>query len=94
MKNKMKRFLGILLSLALVLGLGLVPGLELTARAEYVTPLSALERTGTVVRFNNMDWYILKNDFNAESTGTITLLSKDFIGQTQFNTSEGSMTSD
>lgn len=84
MKIKMKRLFGILLSLALVLGL--MPGMSLTALAE--DPYAALKNTTTPVKFDEKDWYLINYDSN-----TVTLLSKACVGASVFgsnNTYSGS----
>lgn len=78
MKMK-KRLFGILLSL--VLALGLLPGMSLTAYATTET-YTNLMNNKTVVKFNNHDWYIIADDSTATG-GTVTLLAAD----TSFGTS-------
>ena len=85
MKQKTgRKLLGVLLTVALLLGLA--PWLGQTARAEYITPISAMVNTTTVVKFNNMDWYVI--GYEPGDNGTITLLSKDCIGRSVFNTAD------
>ena len=75
MKN---RFLGILLSFVMVLGL--MPGMSLTAYAATETYTNLMNN---IVKFNNHDWYIIADDSTATG-GTITLLAAD----TSFGTSK------
>ncbi len=102
MTTKMKRFLGILLSLALVLGL--VPGMSLAVVAEtayddlLVKDSDTNETlTGKVVKFNGIDWYIIKDESTALNAGTVTLLAKNCLGASKFanigndNTYKGSL---
>ncbi|WP_026670814.1 leucine-rich repeat protein [Butyrivibrio sp. AE3006] len=86
--KKKKRLLGILLSLALVLGL--IPGMSLTAYADD-DPYAGIKNTTTVVKFDNKDWYLIDYDVS-----TVTLLSKECVGDAsvfssnQTNTYSGS----
>ena len=77
MKMK-KRLLSILLSLVLVLGL--VPGLSLTAYAD--DPYANLKNTTTVIKFDSKDWYLIDYDYDEN---TVTLLSKECVGASQYN---------
>ncbi|WP_035793650.1 DUF6273 domain-containing protein, partial [Butyrivibrio sp. AE3006] len=79
MRIKMKRFLGILLTLTLVLGL--MSGMSLTTYAATETYTNLMDNK-TVVKFNNHDWYIIADDSTATG-GTVTLLAAD----TSFGTS-------
>ena len=79
MRQKMKQLMGILLSLVMVLGL--VPGMSLTAYAATETYTNLMDNK-TVVKFNNHDWYIIADDSTATG-GTVTLLAAD----TSFGTS-------
>ena len=83
MKRKMKRFLGILLSLALVLGL--MPGMSLTALAWEGNPYESLKNTTTVIKFDNKDWYLIEDDSTAVNAGTVTLLAKECVGASNYN---------
>ena len=82
---KMKRKFGILLGLALMLGL--VMGMSLTVYAETGT-YTKLMNDRTVVKFNNHDWYIIADD-STDTGGTVTLLAAD----TSFGTSAFDSTS-
>ena len=61
MKQKTgRKLLGVLLALVLVLGL--VPGMSLTAYAATgtYTTYTTLKNNTTVVKFNGYDWYIIE----------------------------------
>ena len=79
MRQKMKHLMGILLSLVLILGM--MPGMSLTAYAATET-YTKLKNDKTVVKFNNHDWYIIADDSTATG-GTVTMLAAD----TSFGTS-------
>lgn len=90
MKTK-KRFLGILLGLALVLGL--MPGMSLTAFADTTTydpastyagfgELASGDDTVKIAGVLGYDWYVMGYDSDA---GTVTLLSKQSFGNQDFN---------
>ena len=74
MKMKMKRFLGLFLSLALVLGM--FPGMSLTAYAATDT-YTTLKNNVTVVKFNDYNWYIIEDNSTSATEGTVTLLAAD-----------------
>ncbi|WP_026494666.1 leucine-rich repeat protein [Butyrivibrio sp. WCD3002] len=84
MKNK-KRFLGFLLSLALMLGL--MPGMSLTAYADEWegNPYESLKNTTTVIKFDNKDWYLIEDESTAANAGTVTLLAKDCVRASAYN---------
>ena len=88
MKRKIKRLLGILLSLALILGL--IPGMSLTAYADGTTYNPASTYTGfgdlitndtevTISEVSGKTWYVIAND-----SSTVTLLSKESFGNKAF----------
>ena len=77
MKTK-KRFLSILLSLVMVLGL--MPGMSLTAYAD--DPYSGIKNTTTAVHFDSKDWYLIDYD-----SSTVTLLAKECVAASQYNSS-------
>ena len=88
MKQKRKlgrKLLSFLLTLVLVLGL--MPGMSLTAYAATET-YTKLMNDKTVVKFNNHDWYIIADD-STDTGGTVTLLAAD----TSFGTSAFDSTS-
>ncbi len=89
MKRKMKQLLGILLSLVMVLGL--MPEMSLTTHAADTgvgSPYASLVNTTTTVKFNNMDWYVIEDNSTSLNAGTITLLAKDPISTSKFNSAE------
>lgn len=75
MKTK-KRLLGILLSLALILGL--MPGMSLTAYAD--NPYASLKNTTKVITFDGKSWYLIAYD-----DSTVTLLAKECVGASVYN---------
>ena len=75
--KKIKRFLGILLSLALVLLM--MSGLGVTANA-VDSPYAGLKNTTNVVRFDDKDWYLIDYD-----DSTVTLLAKECIGASKYS---------
>ena len=75
MRQKMKQLMGILLSLVLVLGL--MPGMSLTAYAYDGNPYTSLVNTNTTVTFNGKTWYIIADNSTAVDAGTVTLLAAD-----------------
>nr|WP_155959639.1 DUF6273 domain-containing protein [[Eubacterium] cellulosolvens] len=92
MRIKMKRFLGILLTLTLVLGL--MPGMSLTAYADGTTYNPASTYTGfgnlntnntelTISEVSGITWYVIAND-----STTVTLLSKKSFGKQAFNSDQ------
>ena len=76
--KKKKRFLGILLGMVLLLGL--LPGMSLSALAYDGDPYADMVNTTTTVRFNDIDWYIIKDESTSAAKGTVTLFAKDPIG--------------
>ena len=82
MKTK-KRFLGILLTLAMLLGL--MAGMSLTALAYDGNPYAGLVNTTTTVMFNGIDWYIIADNSTAADAGTVTLLAKEPIAAESFS---------
>ncbi len=79
MRIKMKRFLGILLSFALVLVM--MSGLGVTANA-VDSPYANLKNTTNVVHFDGEDWYLI--DY-ADDGSTVTLLAKECIGASKYS---------
>ena len=69
--------------LTLVMILGLMPGMSLTAFAYDGNPYASLVNTTTKVKFNGYDWYIIEDNSTAVDAGTVTLLAAD----TSFGTS-------
>ncbi len=89
MRQKMKQLLGILLTLAMVVGL--MPGMSLTVYADGTTYNPASTYTGfgdlkkydtevTISEVSGKTWYVIAND-----TSTVTLLSKQSFGSKAFN---------
>ena len=50
-------------------------------------PYSSLLNTTTVVKFDNKDWYLIENNSTAANAGTVTLLSKECVGASKYNSS-------
>lgn len=86
MKHASKRFLSILLSL--VMALGLLPGMSLTALAYDGNPYASLVGNTTSVTFNGKPWYIIADNSTAVDAGTVTLLAADTsFGKSKFHDS-------
>ena len=84
MKMDKKRLLGVLLTLALLLGL--LPGMGLTALAADENPFAKLVNTTARVKFNNHDWHIIEDKSWGMNAGTVTLLAADTsFGTCAFN---------
>ena len=79
MRQKMKRMMGILLSLAL----GLMAGMGLTVNADDAPPFASLKNTTTVIKFDSKDWYLIDYD-----SSTATLLAKECVDKSQFNATD------
>ncbi|MBE5859570.1 MAG: hypothetical protein E7301_05535 [Butyrivibrio sp.] len=88
-----KRFLGILLSLVMLLGL--MPGMSLSAYAAPLTdsapdsgiilgegddPYSSINNTATVITFDSKDWFLINYD-----SSTLTLFLTDSVGTSKFD---------
>ena len=78
MKMRKKRFLGILLGMVLLLGL--LSGTCMTARAYDGNPYAGLVNTTTTVKFNDIDWYIIKDESISATEGTVTLFAQFLYG--------------
>ena len=88
MKQKTgRKLLSFLLTLAMVLGL--VPGMGLTALAWDGDPYAELLNTTTAVNFDGKEWYLIENNSTAANAGTVTLLSKECVAASQYNSSSG-----
>ena len=98
MKQKMKQWLGALLSIALILGL--MPGMSLTAYADNPKAYAAYDvttndnknksgdaLTALQVKFNGKSWYIITDDSTAVNAGTVTLLAAESFGDSKFHDS-------
>ncbi|WP_408070778.1 Ig-like domain-containing protein [Butyrivibrio sp. JL13D10] len=98
MKQKMKQWLGTLLSIALILGL--MPGMSLTAYAagaynDYLVTTDANKNksgedlTALQVKFNEKPWYIIADNSTAVNAGTVTLLAADTsFGKSAFDSTD------
>jgi len=88
-----KRFLGILLSLVMLLGL--MPGMSLSAYAAPLTdsapnsgiilgdisdPYMSIKNTATVINFDSKDWFLINYD-----SSTVTLFLTDSVGTSKFD---------
>lgn len=70
-----KKIMGLLLAILMVIGL--IPDVSLTAYAE--DPYASIKNTTTVVHFDGKDWYLIDYD-----NTTVTLLTKDSVGTSTF----------
>ena len=88
MKQKRKKLgrklLGFLLTLAMIVGL--MPGMGLTAYAAEV-PYASLKNTTNVINFDGKEWYLIDCD-----ESTVTLLSKECVGASKFDSNGSSNT--
>ncbi len=88
MKRKLKGLMGLLLSLALVMGL--MPGMSVKVLANGQKAYAAYDVTTDAnktksgddlaalqVTFNGYKWYIIADDSTAADAGTVTLLAAD-----------------
>ena len=75
MKHRGTKILSLLLTLVMVLGL--MPGMSLTALAYDGNPYTGLVNTTTTVTFNGKPWYIIADNSTAVDAGTVTLLAAD-----------------
>ena len=50
-------------------------------------PYASLLNTTTVVKFDNKDWYLIENNSTALNAGTVTLLSKECVAASKYNSS-------
>ena len=70
--------------LALVMVVGLMPGIGLTVLADEETPAYAnLKNSTNVVKFDSKDWYLIYYD-----DSSVTLLTKECVGASVFNPKE------
>ena len=91
MKHRGVKFLSLLLTLVMVIGL--MPGMSLTALAWEGDPYASLLNTTTVVNFDGKQWYLIENNSTAANAGTVTLLAKECVAASSFgsnNTYSGS----
>ena len=89
MRKKLKQLIGILFSLVMVLGL--MPGMSLTALAWDGDPYGSLVNNTTVVKFDEKEWYLIENNSTAANAGTVTLLSKECVAASQYNSNDSSI---
>lgn len=80
--NWKKSTLAFLLTLLMVTGLFAALGASAWA---YDSPYASLAGTTTTVSFNNIDWYVIKDESTAVNEGTVTLLAKKPIGSSTFH---------
>ncbi len=85
MKQRKRKFFGILFSLLLVLSF--LQCMSLKSLAYDGNPYNGMVNTTTIVRFNDMDWYIIKDNSTAVNAGTLTLFAKNPIGASKFHDS-------
>ncbi len=102
MRKKLKQLIGILLTLVMVLGQ--MPGMSLTAYAagekayaaydvttETNKTKSGNDLTALQVTFNDRKWYIIDDNSSSAKSGTVTLLSADTsFGTKTFNNEKNS----
>ena len=89
MRQHGKRWFGILLTLALVLGL--MPRMRLTAYAYDGNPYASLVNQTTDVTFDGKTWYIIEDNSTAVNAGTVTLLAKECVGASEYNSEHKSV---
>ena len=82
MNKVRKRLLSIVMTIVMVLGL--VCGMGLKVQAWEGNPYTAYEGTNRTVIFNDMEWYIIKDESTAADAGTLTLFAKEQIGCSAF----------
>ena len=75
MKHRGTKILSLLLTLVMMLGL--LPGMSLTALAYDGNPYASLVGTTNSVTFNGKPWYIIADNSTAVDAGTVTLLAAD-----------------
>ena len=79
----MKQLIGILLTLVMVLSQ--MPGMSMTALAWDGDPYASLLNTTTVVNFDGKEWYLIENNSTAANAGTVTLLSKECVDASRYD---------
>lgn len=67
------------------LAVTVLSAVSLTAWA--VDPYAGLVNTTTVMHFDDKDWYLIEDNSTSETEGTVTLLSKECVGASAYNTS-------
>lgn len=84
MTKILKRPLSILLAVLMIAGV--FAALPLTAYASD-DPYAELLNTTTAVNFDGKEWYLIENNSTAVDAGTVTLLSKECVAASQYNSS-------
>ncbi len=85
MTKHFKRPLSVLLAVLMIVGIFVT--VPMTASAWDDNPYAELVNTTTTVKFNGLDWYVIKDNSTAVDAGTVTLLAKDPICASQFDDS-------
>ena len=80
MKHRGLKFLSLLLTLAMVVGL--IPGMSMTAYADDDPPYAQYKNTTTVITFDGKSWYLI--DYGAS---TVTLLAKECVASSKYDKS-------
>ena len=78
-----KKLLSLLLTLLMVVTI--LPATKKTVQAWSGNNYSDIVNTTTVVRFDNKDWYLIHDNSTALNAGTVTLLAKECVGESQFD---------
>ena len=88
MRQRMKRVMGVLLSLALAMGMMISSSKKASAYED--GPYESFVNTTTQVKFNGKSWTIIEDNSTAVDAGTVTLLAADERGfeTCYFNTDE------
>ena len=87
MQNKKISRKIISLVLSLLMMLTVVPGMSLMALAWDGDPYAELLNTTTAVNFDGKEWYLIENNSTAANAGTVTLLAKECVAASQYNSS-------
>ena len=87
------KVIAVMLTIAMVFSVltGIVPGTSLTAYADD-DPYASLVNTTTVVNFDGKEWYLIENNSTAANAGTVTLLAKECVGASVFDSNGSSNT--
>ena len=72
MRKKSMKILSLLLTLVMLIGV--LPGMSLTAYADNDPPYAQYKNTTTVITFDGKSWYLIDCDAN-----TVTLLAKECV---------------
>ena len=89
--------LGAVIALSPLFAQAFVPGMQTTARGatKYFSNLMPKQGDNDAtmwykqITFNDMKWYIIKDDSTSMNSGTLTLLAADNIGKTKFHEISG-----